>query len=231
MSYTENFALLRYGGSAWANTENWSCGLKLRHLGGDDASAMRDECEATIDEVVDIVTTYYTTNFAHFSAGTRLNWVRLNVINKDTGDYNYPNDPLIVENLDVTGGGATGIPQVAYCVTTRGDPKRGAGAFGRWFVPMANLTPAADGRLATSVASIMADTAGTFLAALGSIDSGLGPDAWAPWHFGLSGTGSVASRTGVDSAIRQVDVGRVMDTQRRRRNQLLEAYETATTYP
>lgn len=230
VSYTENFAQLRWGGKAWMNTEQWSCGVKLKHLGGDDLAGIRDECVATIQECADLIEAYVLDGQTHHSAGCTLDWVRLNAISKDTGKYAYPNSPNIVEGINGAAGGMYGIPQVAYCVTLRGLQRRGPGSFGRYFVPVANLDPAADGRLASGTALQLANKAGTFLTDLGSIDSGLGPDAWQPWLFGIGGEGTVAQKTGVDSAIDSVEVGRVFDTQRRRRNSLLEAYEVATTW-
>ena len=229
MSYTQNFAMLRYGGAAWSGAEEWSCGLKLKHLGGDEMESLQDECVSSMSAVVAAVVAYFASG-AQFGANIHLDWVSLNAINKDTGKYGYPNDANITEGLTPVGGTTGGIPQVAYCVTTRGNPSRGAGAFGRWYVPVGAPTCAATGLVSGTTTLAWANAAGTFLTALQNIDSGLGPDAWSPWHFGLSGTGSVAEKTGVDSAIVSVGCGNVLDTQRRRRNQLVETYAEATTW-
>ena len=229
MSYTAHFAQLRYGGAAWSGAEQWSCGQKLKHLGGADLEAMQDECISSLSAVVAAVTAYFT-GAAQHGANNHLDWVSLNVINKDTGKYAFPNDAVIAEGLTPTGPTTGGVPQVAYCVTTRGNPSRGPGAFGRWYVPCGNATPLATGKMSAATVLAWSNAAGTFLTALQNIDSGLGPDAWSPWHYGLGGTGSVAEKTGIDSAIVSVGVGDVLDTQRRRRNALVETYTEATTW-
>lgn len=222
--YSENFALLRFGGTAWSGIEQWSCGLKLKHLGGDAAGPMHDEVKATIDEVTTACQAYVGRNNSKFSWEAILNWVTLNVINKDTGKYYHPNDPTITEGLTTAGMGGSGVPQLALAVTMRGDFTRGTAAFGRWFIPAAYMSVAADGNVGSTNAQQAADSAGTFLTDLANIDSGLGPDAWAPWLYGAGASGAR------DSSIAQLDVGRVYDTQRRRRNSLEENYVTSTTF-
>lgn len=224
-TYNENFALLRFGGTAWAGIESWSCGLKLKHLGGDEVGAMQDEAKATIDEVRTLTIAYLARATSKFHFETKLNWIKLNVIDASTGKYAFPHDPVYVEGLTQGGNGGAGIPQVALCVTMRGDFERGTAAFGRWFIPASYAALETDGQLTTAFAQECASSACAYLAGLATIDSGLGPDAWAPW---LYGSGESGNR---DSAVRQVQVGKVYDTQRRRRENLLEDYVTGTGYP
>jgi hypothetical protein len=223
--YTENFALLRWGGSAWAGLEQWSCGVKLKHLGGSDLAPMQEECVDTIDECVAAVTAFLGTVAAKWSQSSTLNWVSLNVINANTERYEYPNAVVKTENLNVVPVGGLGIPQVATCVTTRGIPVRGPAAFGRFYIPCGLTTLEADGQLPQATALGVANAASTFLTALSNIASGLGPDAWAPWHYSNAQSGPA------DSSIQEISVGRIYDTQRRRRNTLLEEYVDSTTWP
>ena len=228
MPYTENHALLRFGGPAWGDQEIWSCGLRLRHLGGDEPNALVAETVATISAVYDVVLAYFTRLESMFSNGVRLSWVELNGISASTGKYLQPNNPVREERAPVSGTAPNGIPQVASCVSLRGMNNRGPASRGRYFVPNGFPTGSgvtSTGVLPASVCQGMADSAGTFLAALSGIDSGLGPDAWVPYLFG-DGIGGPQ-----DSPISQVSVGNVLDTQRRRRNTIVETYSVSTTFP
>lgn len=227
MPFTENFAELRFGGPAWGIQESWSCGLKLKHLGGDAPAAMDEEIQATYPAVVSLVQDYYTDGNASFNGGTRLEWIRFNVISAATGKYYYPNNPrTFYFDNPIANGFPVGVPQVAYAVTLRGTVRRGPGSRGRWYVPVATgASPVTTtGVMPENVAQAFSDAAGEFLSALATIDSGLGPDAWMPWLYG-DGIGGP-----VDSAVSSVWVGNVYDTQQRRRRQIEETYIESTTF-
>lgn len=227
-AYTENFAELRFGGPAWDGQETWSCGLKLRHPGGDALGPMLDEAQATIEDMADIVLSYFQGD-SGFSGGCLLEWVRLNPIDADTGRYAFPNQPLIYEFEELQSSGKNaGVPQVAYCVTLRASTiRRGPGARGRWYVPCTTPNPpvTTTGVMSAQVAQPWANAAGSFLTAIRDLPSGDGPNAWTPWLFGQSPTAPSD-----DSAIGTVSVGNVFDTQRRRREQIVETYFNATTW-
>lgn len=225
-NYTLNHALLRFGGTLAGSDEIWSCGLRLKHLGGDEINALRQETIDTIEEAAGYVSDYFTDVRAGFSALNRLAWVKLDAISASTGKYAFPNSPNTFEIDPVVSGTAGGMPpQVAYCVTLRGLNKRGPGARGRWYVPCGNLVNGQTGKMSDAVALEAANAAGDLLASLNTIDSGLGPDAWSPWLFG-DGIGGP-----VDSSITALQVGTVFDTQRRRRNQLVETYIPSESWP
>lgn len=228
-TYTENFGLLRFGGTAWSDTEEWSCGLKLRHIGGDAAGPLIADVLASQEAVADAVQLYVADSDADFSAGIRLNWMRFNAISKSTGKYLDPNSPNYFEYETAIGGQAPVIvPQVAYCVTLRGLPKRGPAARGRWFVPTGSrVSPivTSTGVMPAATALLRANAAGRFLEALQDISIGEGPNTWNPYLFG-DGIGGPQ-----DSPLTTVSVGNVYDTQRRRRNQLEETYSITDVFP
>lgn len=227
--YSENFAELRFGGSAWAGQETWSCGLKLRHIGGDALEPMFADTVSTIEDVAGVVEDYFTGD-SGFSGGCLLEWVRLNVISAATGKYAFPNSPQIFEFEEpVSSGKNVGYPQIAYCVTLRGLPKRGPAARGRWFVPVAAAGPpvvTSTGVMPLQLAQPWANAAAVFLDALQGITSGEGPNTWSPYLYGFSETTGTA-----DSPIALVQVGNVYDTQRRRRKSIVETYTNATNWP
>lgn len=226
-TYTENHALLVWGGEGYSGQEEWSNSTRLKHLGGDAGPAMQDEIEATLDDVVAAVQAYVTRPQSGYAGNITLNWVRLNVISAATGRYLYPNNPIIRElETPVTTPGASSLPQAAYCVTLRSGLRRGPASKGRWYVPCTLPSPivTSTGVMSATRAQELANSAGTFLSDLANIDSGAGPDAWSPWLYGSGEAGDV------DAAVQTASVGNVYDTQRRRRESLLETYYEATTY-
>lgn len=227
MPFTENFAELRFGGPSFSNQETWSCGLKLKQLGGDSPTAMQSNILATLDQVEDAVIAYFQDPNASFNGGMRLQWIRFNVISAATGKYFYPNNPIIreIEN-PIAPPGPINVAQIAYAVTLRGTQRRGPGSRGRWFVPVGigASSVTSTGVMPENAAIAFADAAGTFLSALADTAGPGDLDQWSPWLYG-DGVGGAS-----DSAVATVSVGNVYDTQRRRRNQLEETYYDATTY-
>ncbi len=182
---------------------------------------MQQNASDYLEEIAGKVATYYNSPGAAYNGATRLNWVRLNVVDKATGKYVYPNDPLLYEfPAPISNGFGIGIPQIAYCVTLKGLQKRGPGSRGRWYVPMSgsgNLSPG--GKLGDAVCLAFAGAAQTFLQDIRDSGELGGPQVFIPWLYGQSKTG-----VGTDSSLQEVLVGNVLDTQRRRREQLVESY-------
>jgi hypothetical protein len=224
--FTENHALLRFGGPGFGGEEIWSCGLRLRHVGGDALDPMRADTIASLPDVTGAVLDYTNDVNASFNGLCSVAWVKLDVIRATTGKYAFPDNPNTFElPAPDPCAGPPGPPQVAYCVTNRGLFKRGPAARGRWYVPVGAAGVDSQGRISDANAQAFADAAGSFLTALRDIETGEGPNTWTPW---LYGDGISGSR---DSVYVSTSVGNVYDTQRRRRNALEEEYFLATNYP
>lgn len=121
-----------------------------------------------------------------------------------------------------TGSGTTHPPQIACCVTLEA-PNRGAGRFGRFFVPLpaANLGP--DLRITEQQALTWSGAAATFLRGLRDSYSISGaPDTFDANPINVSTRGG--NGAGSFQVVETVRVGRALDTIRRRRNALDEAY-------
>lgn len=225
--YTENHALLRFGGPAWAEQEIWSCGLRLRHIGGDSADPMLADAQASIEDVYDVLAAYWTRAETYSSAFCELRWAELNPISAATGKYLFPNTPVRFEGAMARSSYVNAIPQIAYCVTLRGLNNRGPASRGRWYVPpgfVAAQPLTATGVVQQSLCEGMANSAGTLLDDLQSISVGAGPNTWSPHLYGDGKTGPA------DSPVATIAVGNVLDTQRRRRNSLEETYFDATNW-
>jgi hypothetical protein len=135
-------------------------------------------------------------------------------------DGRYPAEGNAIESLVTTpvAGGSTaiGIPQISTVVTLTTPLLRGKGSVGRMYLPPSGLRIlVADGRLDAAAAQAIANAAGTFITDLnGLLDGDVSV-------FGQTGTGTARDVTGVR-------VGRVLDTQRRRRNAIPEGYTFAS---
>lgn len=228
MPYTENHALLRWGGSAWQGQESWSCSTRLRQPGGDSPEALLTNAQDTVEAIAAIVETYVETNAAMFNGQSLLEYVELNPISAATGDYLFPNSPVRFELVTPAAPPLpAGYPQVAYCVTLRSSLyRRGPAARGRWYVPAGSAGGAvtSTGVMPATLAEEAADAAGTFLQSVSNLGGVTDPDPWVAWLYG-DGIGGPR-----DSPVGTVQVGNVWDTQRRRRRQIVETYSDATTW-
>jgi hypothetical protein len=117
---------------------------------------------------------------------------------------------------DVGGGGTGGnlFPnQVALAISLTTAVTRGAAHRGRFYMPMPNITVVSDGLIAAANRDAVKGSADTFLAAINAVSA----------NYDVA----VFSRKAGNPAHRLVtgiEVGRVLDTQRRRRRQLVETY-------
>lgn len=223
MPYTENHLLLRWGGPAWSSQEIWSNQLRLRQIGGDSPEALLANAQGLVAEIAPIVLAWFDRPTSFVSGGCRLGFVALNPISATTKKYLFPNQPVeYVFDPTEASPMSAGIPQAAYAVTLRSSLfNRGPAARGRFYVPMAQqteTTPTATGVLPAATATNMAQSAGTFLSALANLAPPNELDPVVPWLYGDGASGPE------DSPILDCYVGNVIDTQRRRRNQIAETY-------
>jgi hypothetical protein len=130
-------------------------------------------------------------------------------------------DPLVV---DVSGEGIQGAgtnrypPQVALAITTVA-PERGPARFGRWFLPGPTQGLGTDLRLTVTDAQAYGEAGAAFLKDISAAIDLPGTIASAAAVHASPGGG------GTLQAIDHVEVGRVLDTIRTRRNSMLEARE------
>lgn len=114
-------------------------------------------------------------------------------------------------------GGVRYPPQVALVVTTVGD-NRGPARYGRFYLPGPSQSMDSDFRLTATNATAYADAAATFL-------KGISDSIDLPLTTSSSAACNVSSRGGADGTLQGVDhveVGRVYDTLRTRRNSMKE---------
>jgi hypothetical protein len=124
-----------------------------------------------------------------------------------------------VEKLRTTplvGAGAAGLPQATIVASLKTAMPRGLANEGRMYLPASARMPDATGRLPVQTAEQIASAVATFVSSVNAV--GLG-----------NVTVFSKTREGAARAVTGVRLGRVVDTQRRRRNQIAELYVDATT--
>lgn len=215
MVFPSSFLKVVASGSMLAGAEEWSCSWSL-DLGGFSGEGV----ETLLDGLVPVISTWFSSAGASISTRAQLETIKANVLGVD-GKYVSQTYTGLRDIEPVVGSAAGNImpPQNTVAVSLRTARKRGPGARGRFYPPLPVVgTLAPDGTIAAGQAAQMA-TAGAALI------------------NGMNGVSDlrvvVASEVGAGALVpvTSVAVGTVVDTQRRRRGDLVEVYSTAAVAP
>jgi hypothetical protein len=188
--------------------EEWSCGFRMWKASGSNAA----DATAVLPSVSAAVAAYHIRQGTNISARAKLSFVKVNAIAVD-GSYQAQTTTQALF-ADTPGGGLQSAPpnQIAHVVSLTTGFSRGPAHRGRFFNPLPSFTVDATGVIAEADATAVAVSAGLLLAA---VNQGGGEQmvvmsrkAGAPGHRAVTG----------------IEVGRVLDTQRRRRRSLVEGY-------
>lgn len=208
--YDSAHLYLQWGGKL-PGGEEWSCGLRLMNLGG----AIPETEPAMLAALVTSITNFHNGGAAGISALAKLSFVKLNAIGVD-GHYVYDTTQETVL-ADISGGGTGSgfVPnQLACAVSLTTGFSRGPAHRGRFFLPMPVYATAADGMISAANAQSISGAVDTFIGAVNGAST----------DFDVA----VFSRKLGAATHRPVTgnlVGRVLDTQRRRRRSLAENYQ------
>ena len=218
---------LQFGGRFFS-TEQWSCGLRMslgepgpQNLTSDETR--RNWAIDNIDDVAQDVLDWFVEPSHANSSAARLDYVKLNPIGPD-GRYAFDDETIEFRWADgeaQPGPRTPTFPQITCCVSLLTAAQRGRGSRGRFYPPTGLLdVSATTGRLNLGSVQTVLDGAQSLLDNLANQP---GPDLQSPRVV-------VASDLGTPGPMRNVTavaVGNVIDTQRRRRNELVEEYQQA----
>lgn len=224
MTFDRKHLVLQWGGTL-PGGEEWTCGLRLAggNTGADPLGFPTHDGIATAltGYVGDAVHDYHVNGSGLISSACRLTYAKLNAVGED-GKYT---DGTTIERSYGTTGVAGGSPsalvypnQIAAVISTTTEIARGYGHAGRYYLPLPSAAVVAStGLVAVEDATALANQAIAFINSLssGSISGPIG--SMNVCVMSRHGTGSTHEVTGVR-------VGRVLDTQRRRRRSLPETY-------
>lgn len=219
--------LLSFGGPLH-DTEQWSCGLRLNPPGALASNPFHDEIEAGLADLAGDISTWWTQNTVIQSIAAKLEQVKLNVIGVDGRyeDATTSHTHWFTGTLPATSYAAIYPGQVSLVASLTTDADRGLASRGRIYLPSPKL--AINSTYGTIEAADAISVANRVAVLINSINDWPGWDAVTEWAgmrvqvVSSVGAGAMRPVTGVR-------VGRVLDTQRRRRKSLLEQYQTNTT--
>ena len=224
MTYDRQHLHMVWGG-ALPGGEIWSNSLRLAadHLGDDPIGVWtwQQLDDWLHGELKDEVRAWHVSVGAHIQMGATLQYVKLNYVNM-AGHYVDPNTHEHVYSPPATGQYSGPIPpnQVALVVSLVTGLERGYAHRGRFYSPLPAAAVQDDGLISVGIATEVANAAAAFLTAVNDTP-------------GLDNTSSpnvcvMSSRgTGATHVVTGVEVGRVLDTQRRRRADIPESWVAA----
>lgn len=216
MPYNKDAYYLTWGGTLGVN-EIWQCGVKFAPTDQSDIfSGAFDNID--INDIKAALTTWFNSGAAGAQVGSlaHFGWVKLAVLDVD-GEYKFEPKLAPVVPAITPSAPSNGPPQTAYVVTLQSGETLGHANYGRFYVPVPSMTvgATADGLMTQTQANAARDAAKTMINSVnGEIDT-----------VGINTRPAIYSKIGAGTTkvVSRISVGRALDTQRRRRNHLVES--------
>lgn len=223
MAYANTVTRVTISGTCFGGAEHWSTGFFMGNVGA-DVLPPTDLGAAAVGAAWE---TFFESFPASISSSYLTTGVKLATLNTDGStkagevSYFYPSVPFAGG-----GGGVAFPPQVSLVASLRSDTPRGLASKGRMYLPGVNVGVGNGGKLAGSTVSALCDVLADFFTAVnGSID------ATGSVILASEGSKPPLVAPGISRMVTQVRVGDVYDTQRRRRNELVETYVSQPVLP
>ena len=220
MVFPSGFIRLVASGTTVGGSEIWSTSWSIRapFTSGDRA----DEIEANfLPGAVAAIRSWFTSADACVHTTATLDLVKANMVGPD-GRYVSSDETVLAEVAPPVNGGKSGSflpPQCTVAVSLLTGSTRGLAHRGRFYPPATAVgVDSATGGLVQSEQQSMATAAATLISALNAIE-------------GYEVIVASDTREGAFRAVTAVEVGSVIDTQRRRRSALPEQYLRAAVTP
>lgn len=197
---------IQWGGRLPGN-ETWSCGMRMT---SDDVG--QTNSTGTAGVVGNFVKTFHQDPQSQISPNAKLSFVKFNAIGVD-GHYIFP-ETFETVYADLPGGGAA-TPvypnQIALAISLTTGFTRGPAHRGRFYIPLPTMDVDANGVISIAAATSVGLATDLLIAGLNQMN----PDRKCAVFSRKLGAPSHRVITGCE-------VGRVLDTQRRRRRSLIE---------
>lgn len=239
--YAESHRKVTISGDAFGGRETWSLGFRVRSPGAvSPTDAAQEEAVQTYADLLDpIVTAWWTdtTGWAQFHNTHRLQSIKVAII---MPNGLYPEGHIAGEVLKANVPGpyavptsSSYLPQDSICVTLGTVKPRGLASKGRMFLPPTDYAISTDGLLVEAARDAVLTKMKNFITAVNNAEpSGLDVAIFSKGKgvktFNET-TGKIEwdyPTPGPIQTVTQVEVGKVVDTQRRRRRQLVESRES-----
>jgi hypothetical protein len=213
--------LLSWGGSLHG-VEIWSNSLRLEPNASQTLS--EDDLDAFLAELVPDLNAFHSQTFFH--TGSKLEYVKANRIGPDGRYLSTTTSHTLFLGTPIVGTGGDAHPAQVSCVATlmtnaqRGLANKGRLYFGGLARSAFTVDPA-NGLIPVAQRDAFALHVKNFL---NNINNAPGLDAAGPGMDASVISPGAGARPGIARKVSGVRVGRVLDTQRRRRNALPESY-------
>jgi len=221
LPFASQHLYLTFGGPGWNDQEEWQTGLRFPL----DGAATEADVALWADGAATAVEGWWTTHTLAFSSAVALGWVKVAMVGVD-GDYAELSwNPQMREVTPPAAGSssAVGLPQASLVVSYQSGFSFGYARAGRGYLPpLPTAVPSnSSGQIANADAESIRDDMVDLIGNLNSLSASVP-------GLGVANA-SIMSQVGAGTTreIQSVRVGRVVDTQRRRRSGIAEAY-TAT---
>lgn len=208
--YDQRHMYLQWGG-ALPGGEQWSCGLRLRAKAG--VTPVNDP--ALLTSLQQVVNNFHGRTTTNISGRATLTFCKLNLIGLDgryvedmTYEHQYAAGAIGGGNISLTPPN-----QVALAVSLRTAFARGPAHAGRIYLPLPTITVGSDGLIPVATRDLVKASADQFITELRNAATN-----YEPAIFSRKASGPMSR------VITTTRVGRVLDTQRRRRRNMVESY-------
>jgi len=207
------------GGEIWSNSLRMAASIK-----GDDLTNVLtwQQVEDWLHgDLKDKIAAWHSNSDAYINTNAKLTYAKINYVNM-AGHYIDPNTHEHAF-LPVVSGGSGSSPhpnQIAMVISLTTGLERGYAHRGRFYSPLPVGIIGSDGLIGQGQAQDVANAAAAFLTAVNDtpgIDIPYGENVCVMSSHG----------TGYTNVVTGVEVGRALDTQRRRRTELPESYASA----
>lgn len=215
--------LIQFGGGL-PGGESWSCGIRVANtegaFGGPDTDAW--DMENLLAHYVTCIASWFISGDSMISSAAKLEHVKFNRIGLNGRYHDQDSHETVFTPIQGSNAGSAKFPnQVALAITLTTAVNRGPANKGRFYSPLPSVpVEQSDGMITAANADLIAASATTLIEAISDtpgLDTASDPGVvvmsrklGAPYTRRVSG----------------VKVGRVLDTQRRRRRSLSENYST-----
>lgn len=217
MAYTRGFAKLTFGGAIAGGNDIWSCGLSFGGIGNEVAEDSNFALlAAAISDIGDEVQTFIGYTETLVPTGAKLDSIKLAHIGVDG---HYLEEAVEIPWVSQGSSNASYVPQNTIVNGLVSNKWKDPGKNNRFYLP--SIPPPTTGayQLSELEAEGYVSRLASFIEALNDI--GVATTGLGGAHVAVVSN----SGEGYESSVVEVRVGRVIDTQRRRRNKLDEDYQ------
>lgn len=220
MVYAHAVNRVTLSGTMFGGAEQWSTGFFLGEEGSDATPGSELACTAILNAwrvFFESATSYVSLQYVTTQCKMALIDVNGHTVLDDVY-YAYPQTLL-----DGQQGTNPHPPQCSLVATLQSDRPRGLASKGRMYLPGISAAIGSNGKISTANRDTIATNLKTFF---DTIDASF--DVPNQLILAAKGTGPFPALTAQNDVVETIKVGDVVDTQRRRRNGLVESYQLVT---